>query len=470
MDAKNENPDNWEVKFLDLAKGGWGKVSNISLDLVKKAGIEPQQYEHIYNKLCGWKLFHIHNDPVALWQIQLLSGEEHYFEKHASMVRENNESILLYAVWSGNLTLAKKYYQINPDDFFNTQFGFTIGFFAVCSQNIEVMEWVKQQDPWQLKMLKDSFSVAAMAGSLGCLKSLQWLCDFDLDLMNSREMFYLLARDNVLLPLLGYLKETSHPHLLKDYKYLAYYAVEYHNIPLYKWIVAHDPELLNQQILPANMNLLQFAAYRGSDELFSLVFNNQKDLIGLKDKNGLGFMEYAFLSSAERVNYTLGLSASGYCFSVNVPNKCEVDFKFGKFSVIRGMTMRSNFRDFAESMLKLNYRLQGINLPDGLTKKDGHLLRLILENRALFEKEAKIATTLWLLLKMGTQSENCLWLNFPNECIQLIFKSCFMEARKPQNRYMSFFNDQSIIRAKEKDLIAVTESTEINKPKPCFLF
>ena len=465
MKEKKENSNNWEELFLQLGKGGWGKGNNISFSLIKKAGIEPYQYEYLYNKLNEWNTLQNKCD-VAVWQIQLLSGKEYYFQEHASKINKSNGNLLFYAVWSGNLHLAKEYYHKNPADFYKEQNGFHIGNFAVCSQNIELLEWIRTIDSSQLKIQTDGYSLASLAAKFGYMKSLQWLCEFDFNLLNTKDMFYLLTCGNIFLPFIKYLHENETIHLLTDYKYLAYFAVQNNCIPLYQWLTHNKPELLNQLIEPTNMNLLQFAAYQGSNKIFSLVFNNQINLIEIKDKNGLGFMEYAFLCGSERVNYALGLSTSDYWFTLNVPKGCEIGYSFGQLNNIYGMSKHMDFEKCVDRALNTNYRIQTINHASTSTEISTRFLSLLLKNRESLEKEAQIATTLWLLLTTGIRSN---YSNFPKECLDIIFKNCFIENKKPQNRYLSFFNKLPAFSEKDDEIIDNSKKHQTDKNR-CILF
>src|SRR5574337_1147868 len=107
MDSRNENSTIWKEKFSQISKYGWGKSNNISFNLIKKADIKPRQYEYIYRKLTEWNKF-TYQRNIDIWRIQLLSGETSYFQKHAKKLNKCNESPLLYAIWSGNLPLAKR--------------------------------------------------------------------------------------------------------------------------------------------------------------------------------------------------------------------------------------------------------------------------------------------------------------------------------------------------------------------------
>lgn len=438
MESRNENSNQWKEKFSQLGHRNFGKGNNISFSLINKAGIEPDQYEHIYNKLKEWNTF-LNYRNIEDWQIKLLSGEEHYFKKYASLVAKHNENLLFYAIWSGNLSLAQKCYKNNPADFYKEQFGLGIGFIAVCSQNIEILEWIKIIDSSQLTILKEENSVAMVAVQFGYTEILQWLCNFDLNLLNTKGMFSSLTYSPTSLPFIIYLHENKFLPLLTDYEYLAYFAVEANNVPLYKWIVRNQPELLNQLADRVDMNLLQFAAYSGSDEMFSLVFNNQPNLIEAKDKNGLGFMEYAFLLHYGRVNFALGLSTQDYCFTLNVPNKCEINYNFGQLNNLYGLSFHAYFKDTARAALLTNYRIQAINLPEEqiYVKANGTLLPLLLLNQERLQKEAQMAAILWLLLQTGIRS---VCFNFPQDCLETIFKNCFLENKKPQERYLYFFN------------------------------
>lgn len=431
------------------------------------ANIPQSQHAALAKKL---EAFKYSDYKIQDWEIQLLTGNPEYYTLHAETIRQGTFTPCFYALWSGNIELVQRILQqaacpltqLSPEDM-------PIMYAAIFSQEISVLEWIKQHDNL---LLKGNFFLENIA-KIGWLEGLIWLVEQDQAILKNKKLFLNLHQSNI-IPFFKLLKNKQYT-TTKPMQDFIFHLIEKDNRVVMEEFLQEFPELANKRI-NNNMNILHVAAMIGSVEMIYLLATLRKDLLYEKDNEQRTFVDYAcFSNHIIKINCALELFyPAAWVYEVtanwktdnnrtnwthdtygNVPSIIlRISHTFGNVNFNRAFSLKLFIR-----LIQSNWKIHNFNFPEGfqqaLCKNDCEIIQKSLKTNRDFFKIRHVAT----LLLAAKQHNEYPFAAFPIEIIWAICCAIPLEpVKKPIP--LSFFEQKR--QNKQYDSIAPVDSCVIS--------
>lgn len=293
----NLNPQHW----LDLIE-----KLGINLELIRTSRIEPNEYKALYQSI---ERFSVERKDIrSSWQLELLTGNSAYYPDILSTQDKPDETMMLFAAWSGSMEAVKWVYDRHPEFIIAKWSSTGRGIASFAAGNLEILEWIQSDNPSLINAITNlGGTLAHSAAYIGNVDVLAWLERTHPKLLEAKgNTGYTIAHTAASRGKISVLTwiEYTHPDLLDAKNNFggtiahSCSVSDANGVETLEWLRLHRPELLD--IIDKNESTIAHtAAQHGTFELLKWCAEHYPRFLGQKNIRGELPVHLSALSSVD---------------------------------------------------------------------------------------------------------------------------------------------------------------------------